>query len=188
MKKITYVFCLCLFICSSKVIFSQNIIINEILASNTNSIQDEDSSRQDWIELYNSGTSSVNLLGFGLSDDPLLLYKWTFPNISLGAGQYLIVWASDKNRSVAGNPLHTNFKISASGEAFFLTNTSGLTINTFPAISLHADISYGRFPNGTGTYVFWYSNSKCFKCNYRFFRSFKSTCFFSSFWVFDFWI
>lgn len=154
MKKITHLFYLCLFICSSKAVFSQNIVINEILASNTNSIQDEDSSRQDWIELYNSGATAVNLLGFGLSDDPLLPYKWTFPNVSLGAGQYLIVWASDKNRSVAGNPLHTNFKISASGEALFLTNTSGVTINSVPAVNLQADISYGRFPNGTGPFVF----------------------------------
>ncbi len=134
---------------------AQTIVINEILASNTVSIQDEDSSRQDWIELYNTGTSSINLLGFGLSDDPLLLYKWTFPNVSLGAGQYLIVWASDKNRSTAGSPLHTNFKISASGEALYLTNTSGVTINTVPPVSLQADISYGRFPNGTGPYVFF---------------------------------
>ena len=142
-------------ICTSKAVFSQNIVINEILASNTNSIQDEDSSRQDWIEFYNSGATAVNLLGFGLSDDPLFLYKWTFPNVTLNAGQYLIVWASDKNRSVSGNPLHTNFKISGSGEALFLTNTSGVTINSVPAVSLQADISYGRFPNGTGPYVFF---------------------------------
>ncbi len=156
MKKVTYsllTFILTSFLCLS--LQAQNVVINEILASNTASIQDEDSSRQDWIELYNAGATPVNLLGFGLSDDPVLLYKWTFPNVTLGAGQFLIVWASDKNRSVAGNPLHTNFKISASGEALYLTNTSATTISTVPAANLQADISYGKFPNGTGPYMFF---------------------------------
>ena len=155
MKKIALRLFVLFFAVHTNNIQAQTIVINEILASNTVSIQDEDSSHQDWIELYNSGSSSVNLLGFGLSDDPLLLYKWTFPNVSLGAGQYLIVWASSKNRSVVGSPLHTNFKISASGEALFLTNTSGVTVNTVPAVTLQPDISYGRYPNGTGPYVYF---------------------------------
>ncbi|WP_298222167.1 putative Ig domain-containing protein, partial [Flavobacterium sp.] len=156
MKKVTFLlFTLIFYNLNYNSLQAQNIVINEVLASNTVSIQDEDSSHQDWIELYNAGASSVNLLGFGLSDDPLLLYKWTFPNVSLGAGQYLIVWASDKNRSVPGNPLHTNFKISASGESLYLTNTSAVTISTVPSVSLQADISYGKSPNGTGPYVFF---------------------------------
>ena len=85
MNKITLVLIALLSAISVIKINAQTIVINEILASNTVSIQDDDSSRQDWIELYNTGASSLNLLGFGLSDDPLLLYKWTFPNVSLGA-------------------------------------------------------------------------------------------------------
>src|SRR5947207_1630028 len=80
-------------------LFAQNIVINEILTSNTSSIQDEDGTYQDWIELYNSGTSDVSLQGYGLSDDPLLLFKWTFPNVTLQKGGYLIIWTSGKNRA-----------------------------------------------------------------------------------------
>ena len=80
MKKITLVLIALLSAVSLIKVNAQTIVINEILASNTVSIQDEDSSRQDWIELYNSGASSVNLLGFGLSDDPLLLHKHA-PNL-----------------------------------------------------------------------------------------------------------
>ncbi|MBS7787515.1 CotH kinase family protein, partial [Flavobacterium sp. CYK-55] len=134
---------------------AQNIVINELLASNTASIQDEDSSREDWIELYNNSSVSVNLSGYGLSDDPALPLKWTFPNVTVAAGQYLIIWASDKNRAVAGQPLHTNFKISGSGEALYLTNPSGTTIDSAPAANLPANVSYGRLPNGTGPFVFF---------------------------------
>ncbi|MBS1533431.1 MAG: putative Ig domain-containing protein, partial [Bacteroidetes bacterium] len=137
------------------VLHAQNIVINELMASNTASIQDEDNSREDWIELHNKGSVSVNLLGYGISDDPALPFKWTFPNVSIAAGQYLIVWASDKNRAVAGQPLHTNFKISGSGEALYLTNASGTTIDTSPAANLPANVSYGRLPNGTGPFVFF---------------------------------
>ena len=66
MKKVTYsllTFILTSFLCHS--LQAQNVVINEVLASNTASIQDEDSSRQDWIELYNAGATPVNLLGFG---------------------------------------------------------------------------------------------------------------------------
>jgi len=135
--------------------WAQSIVVNEVLASNTSSIKDEDNSYQDWIELYNSGTTTVNLLGYGLSDDPILVYKWTFPSVSIAAGQYLIVWASDKNRAISGSPLHTNFKISGSGEPILLTNSSGVTINVLPAAFLQPNTSYGRSPDGSTTNAFF---------------------------------
>ena len=114
MKNFTYTL-LAAFLCAfATTVSAQNIVINELLASNSSSIQDENGSHEDWIELYNKGAATVNLQGYGLSDDAALLYKWTFPNVSILPGQYLLIWASDKNRSVAGSPLHTNFKISKS--------------------------------------------------------------------------
>ena len=86
MKINTYFPVLFLFFALSNPVFSQSLVINEIMTSNSNSIKDEDNSYQDWIELYNSSSTSVNLLGYGLSDDPLILYKWTFPNVTLASG------------------------------------------------------------------------------------------------------
>jgi len=155
MKINTYFPVLFLFFALSNPVFSQSLVINEIMTSNSNSIKDEDNSYQDWIELYNSSSTSVNLLGYGLSDDPLILYKWTFPNVTLASGQYLIVWASDKNKTLVGGQLHTNFKISSTGETILLTNTSGVTISTVPPVNLQTDISYGKYPNGTGPYAYF---------------------------------
>ena len=135
--------------------FSQNIVINEILSSNSLSNTDEDGTYQDWIELYNNGATTENLSGYGLSDDATIPFKWTFPSISIAPGEYLLVWASDKNRTALGNPLHTNFKLAMAGNAVLLTNPAGTTINTVPSIAMRSDISYGRLPNATGPFVFF---------------------------------
>ncbi len=134
---------------------SQNIKINEILASNTSINTDEDGSHQDWVELYNLGPAAVNLNGYGLSDDTTLPFKWTFPAVSVPSGGYLLIWCSDKDRAVAGSPLHTNFKISASGEIITLTAPGGTTVDQVPAVEMLADVSYGRSPNGSANFVFF---------------------------------
>jgi hypothetical protein len=141
----------------SKPVLGQNLVINEIITSNVASNVDEDGTPQDWIELFNKGAVAINLAGFGLSDDVAVLNKWVFPNVTIGAGQYLLIWASDKNRTVPGNPLHTNYKISSSGESITLSNSSGNIIDAVPATIIPTDISYGRSPNGSGNFVFFQS-------------------------------
>jgi hypothetical protein len=77
-------------------------IISEILASNNGIIQDEDGDYSDFIELYNRGDAAVNLGGWYLTDEAAELTKWRFPSVSLAPGQCLVVFASDKNRALAG--------------------------------------------------------------------------------------
>ena len=64
------------------------ILINEIQSSNTKTIPDENYEYDDWIEIYNAGSSSVNLSGYGLTDDSLKPYKFIFPNYNLSAVVY----------------------------------------------------------------------------------------------------
>lgn len=99
---------------------AQNLAINEVMASNASAIVDDDGSFEDWIEIYNYGAAPVSLNGYGLTDNPAVPYKWVFPDVTLGAGEFVLVWASDKNRAVAGQPLHANFKISTDGETIAL--------------------------------------------------------------------
>ncbi|RZJ67917.1 MAG: T9SS type A sorting domain-containing protein [Flavobacterium sp.] len=134
--------------------FSQ-VVINEIVTSNTTLNTDEDGDYQDWVELYNNGPSAVNLNGYGLTDDPTLPFKWVFPNVNLGSGQYLLIYCSDKNRTVVGQPLHTNWKISSSGETITLTNAEAVTVNQVPSTVIMQNFSFGRFPNGTGPFMFF---------------------------------
>jgi len=155
MKKITHFFISLFLLFFTHTVVSQGVVINEILTSNTTINQDEDGTYQDWVELYNAGGASVSLLGYGLTDDATVPFKWTFPNVTLGAGQYLLVWCSDKNRTTPGQPLHTNWKISSSGEAITLTNASAVIVDVVPATAIVQNISYGRLPNGTGSFTFF---------------------------------
>ena len=77
---------------------SQSIRINEAMSSNSVFI-DEDGDTPDWFELYNYGNTPISLSNWTISDKNDEPKKWTFPNISIESDQYLLVWASDKDRS-----------------------------------------------------------------------------------------
>jgi hypothetical protein len=85
---------------------------------------DEDGERPDWIELHNRGANAVNLLGWSLTDDPDVPGQWTFPSRVLNPGEYLVVFASGKDRRApaGANRFHTNFKLDLFGEYLALFN------------------------------------------------------------------
>src|SRR5262245_14380668 len=79
---------------------AETVTISEFLASNTSGLRDEDNTYGDWIELYNSGTTNVNLDGWFLTDAAGNLTKWRIPNTNILAGGFLVIFADGKNRSV----------------------------------------------------------------------------------------
>ena len=117
-----------------------DVYISEFSASNDDVLVDEDGDSPDWIEITNGGSQLVNLADWHLTDDEGELNKWTFPNQDLGPGDVLLVYASDKDRSVAGEPLHTNFKLASGGEYLALSQTTGPQ-----AIEVHSEFT-PRYP------------------------------------------
>ena len=143
-------------ITAAPVVHTGGVVLNEVCAENDSSLPDEDGDSPDWVELYNNGDGSVNLSGWGLSDDALLPFKWTFPAGTVLAGRrFLIVFASDKNRAVVGQPLHANWQIRAAGEAVFLTRPDTTLADSAPSAHLRDDVTLGRHPNGTGVWRFF---------------------------------
>lgn len=130
---------------------AQQIVINEFMSSNYASWYDENQNTPDWIELYNSSNSSVNLSNYALSDKRDNLRKWVFLNDTIGAKSILIIAASGENKKQPNSALHTNFKISAEGERLFLTNNAGIIIDSTPKVPLPANYSYGRIKDGNDT-------------------------------------
>jgi hypothetical protein len=130
------------------------VSINEIMASNNTIIADEDEEYADWIELYNYGQEAVNLEGWGLTDNYENPFKWVFPDVTIMPGMYLLVWASGKDRST--HPLHTNFSISSGSEPIILTTKNGILVDQVPETQLPGDVSYGRYPNVTGDFHYFY--------------------------------
>jgi hypothetical protein len=119
--------------------------INEFMAANGKTLRDRDLEYPDWIEIYNEGPDAANLGGWTLTDTPGNLARWTFPATNLAANAYLVVFASGKNRAVAGAELHTSFSLSADGEYLALANAEGEVISEFaPAFPKQfSDVSYG---------------------------------------------
>lgn len=103
-------------------------IITEFQASNDSVLADDDGDFSDWIELHNPDNFSVALAGYHLTDSATNLRKWTFPDVSLAPGGYLIVFASGKNRADPSRPLHTDFSLSADGEFLALVAPDGVRV------------------------------------------------------------
>src|SRR6266480_4366348 len=91
-------------------------VINEFMASNTSGITDQDGVKSDWIEIYNPGSSAVDLAGWHLTDDKSLSHLFTFPTTVINPGGYLLVFASGNDRAISGSELHAGFKLDANGE------------------------------------------------------------------------
>ncbi|MDP4276459.1 MAG: chitobiase/beta-hexosaminidase C-terminal domain-containing protein, partial [Bacteroidota bacterium] len=129
---------------------SQKIIISEFLALNSTGLKDEDGDYSDWIELYNPGETAVDLTGWHLTDNSDEPGKWTFPVVSIGAGDYLVIFASGKDRAVPAGQLHTNFKLSGGGEYLALIEADSGVISyeyapAFPP--QQTNVSYGIYLN-----------------------------------------
>jgi hypothetical protein len=120
--------------------------ISEFMASNTRTLADENGSYEDWIEIQNISTATVNLFDWALTDSSGNLTKWKFPSTNLPPGGFLVVFASNKDRRTAGAPLHTNFKLDAGGEYLALVDPTGTNIATQFAPQYPPqvpDVSYG---------------------------------------------
>ena len=111
-----------------RIVLDASIVISEFVADNGKGLDDEDGDRTDWIELYNAGTSTTDLTGWYLTDNPETKNKWAFPKTSLDAGRYLLIHASGKDRATAEQPLHTNFQLDADGESVLLVKKDGKTV------------------------------------------------------------
>ncbi|HSP88666.1 MAG TPA: CotH kinase family protein [Ignavibacteriaceae bacterium] len=132
------------------------LVINEFSADNDNVIADSAGDYDDWVEIFNPTPDNVSLSGMYLTDKPNNLIKWQFPeNISIGAGEYLIVWCDEEQEE---GSLHTNFGLSNDGEFVGLTSSDGITvIDSITFGPQSTDISYGRFPDASANWQFFNS-------------------------------
>jgi hypothetical protein len=144
---------------------SADVIITEFMASNNSVIDDEDGESSDWIEIYNTGPALVNLDGFYLTDDPADLTKWRIPNVTIAVEDFVIVFASAKDRDDPESELHTNFRLSARGDYIALIDRDGTSVLSefgpdFP--EQFEDVSYGLEQTGNTTNItFLQSGADC---------------------------
>jgi len=137
---------------------TDTLVINEFMASNSNYIQDPQGHYDDWIEIYNYGTSAVNIGGMYLTDNLSVPTTWRIPDgnpaaTNIPPQDYLLIWADN---DTADTGLHANFKISTVGEEIGLFDTDGSTLIDSVAFGDQTtDISYGRFPDANDNWRFF---------------------------------
>lgn len=124
---------------------TSKLYINEICSSNQNIIRDEDNEYVDYIELYNGYDYDIDLSGYYLSDSEFATSKWKINNVIIKAKDYLIIYASGKNRE-----RHTNFKLSSDGEVITLSDKSHNIISKISYPKMDPNTSFGYL---NGKYV-----------------------------------
>ncbi len=129
------------------------LFINEFLASNSSVNADEFGEFDDWVEIFNGGSEPVALGGKHLTDDLGDPTKWTFPDTTLAAGAFLLIWCDG---TPAQGALHAGFKLDADGEeiGIFESEADGLVpIDTFVFGTQTTDVSHGRLPDGADNWT-----------------------------------
>ena len=132
---------------------ADSVCINEVCAKNS-TFAAADGAFYDWVELYNGGSSSVNLSGYGLSDDAERPYRFTIPEgIVLNSGQRLVIFCNSTAVELE-NQLCAPFGLSTSGETLLLTAPDGSEADSVTFGIMESDVSYGRVPDGGSDFAF----------------------------------
>jgi hypothetical protein len=129
------------------------IFVNEVMASNSNTIADENGEFDDWFELYNASSDSINVGGLGFTDNDTEQIKWQIPlnfpaQTTIPPNGFLVIWADeDKDQG----PFHADFKLSATGEMIAISQRNGLGYTEAERLEFGQqilDITFGRIPDG----------------------------------------
>ena len=87
---------------------SARLHITEFMANNRATIEDEDGDASDWIEIFNSGDTPVDLDGYFLTDAADTLTMWRFPSVEIAENGFLLVFASGKDRRATSTSMTSN--------------------------------------------------------------------------------
>jgi len=126
------------------------VVINEFLADNESANQDEAGEYDDWLELYNAGSTTAVLDGMYLTDDLSEPRKWQISaGTAIPPGGHLLVWCDE---DAGQGPLHANFKLNRGGEeiGLFADDAHGnVPLDSVVFGPQQEDVSYGRQPDGS---------------------------------------
>ena len=141
------------------------IYLSEVLASNDSIETYSKKDCTDWIEIYNSTSQTVDISGWGISDNPGRARKWQFPaGTSIGPGEYKVILCDKHPEKTVTGEYHTNFKISRLGqESVTLADASGRILDKIILPEMKTDVSYGRTLGMAG--LFYYDTPTPFRQN-----------------------
>jgi hypothetical protein len=154
MVRQVHVFCLALLsgwglACASS--STSPVRLNEVLPSNSDNCADEVGERNDWVELYNTSATSVDLGGYSLTDDTASPRKSVIPDgITIEGHSALLFWADN---SPDQGKTHLALKFKSKAEEVVLYDAESRQVDLYRWTDAYSDISFARVPDGTGDWV-----------------------------------
>lgn len=122
--------------------------INEVCTSNIHAFIDEDGEHPDYAELFNAGDTEVDLTGWKLSAAKESESAWSFPEVSIGPGEYLVISLDGRDDS----GLHASFTLPSKGSELFLSDSHNNLMDSIEIPELKYDTVYGRTEDGKGLF------------------------------------
>ncbi|MBT7122539.1 MAG: lamin tail domain-containing protein, partial [Clostridia bacterium] len=126
------------------------LYITEVVTSNNLSYVDEVLGSPDWIEIYNASSFDVSLEGYGISDIAVLPYRYMFGDVTIGAGEYLVVFATQERGT---DDVCLGFSLAKEGETITLTNDEGVILQMLDVPEMMTDKSWGLTSDGQYMYM-----------------------------------
>ena len=134
-----------------------DLVINEYMTDNQ-SWTDTEGDLPDWIELLNTGSTPLNLLGFALSDNPDDPEKWEFPDVTVKPGECLVVWLSGKVSDFDPSQpqsLQAPFKIGDTDTEILISDVKGNLVVRQAIEDLPPNVSLGRKNGDLATWLYY---------------------------------
>lgn len=125
------------------------LIISEVVTSNSNSLIDPVFGKPDWIELCNTSSNPINLVGYSIAESSNSIYD--FPDVTIAPDEYMILYCCAAISGVTSDKLCTGFKLSKAGATIILSSQNS-TIQKLDVPALETDISYGVTTEGKYAY------------------------------------
>lgn len=131
------------------------VYISEVCTSNFDVVLPHVKGYYDYIELYNAGTTSVDLTGYTLSNNPKQPRKWQLNNLHIGPRSSRLIYCEPENQGMDTEEVHyANFHLSAGGCGIYLFDPTGTLIDRIRVPISYSNTSYGRTLGQAGLYVY----------------------------------
>jgi len=132
---------------------SVGVFVNEFMPSNASTIVGPDGSYCDWIELFNTTGTAVDLGGFGISDNRTRPLKYRFPaGTRIEPYSCLLIFCTGRETPEGAESIEVPFKLSSYKESVVFSSPSGRILDSVDYSRAQRDVSWARFPDGTGEF------------------------------------
>jgi hypothetical protein len=135
------------------------IVINEFMASNGLTLENEAGLAGDWVELYNPTAHDVSLAGYAVTDDFAVPNKAVIAaGVVVPARGFLLLWLDG---AVDRGPTHLPLRLPGEGGSLGLARPDGSFIARLVYGAQATDFSASREPDGSDRWVIeWHPSPK----------------------------